>query len=155
MEHHGGHAAAAGFTIRNQRWAELNDRLQKIAIQKLSACDLRPSIKADVAIRLSNLKPEILADIERLQPTGNSNPQPLFCSYGLKVNRYRAVGKDYTHLKLTLSDDRITYDAIGFRLGSWVEDMPSQVDVMYFFEKNEFNGSQALQLNLRDLRPAC
>jgi len=154
MEHHGGHAAAAGFTVRNERWGELKDRLQHLAEQKLSTCDLRPSLKADIALPLADLKPDILADIERLQPTGNGNPQPIFCSRGLKVNRYKAVGKDYAHLKVTLSDNRITYDAIGFRLGSWVEKMPSSVDIMYFFEKNEFNGSTNLQLNLRDLKPA-
>ncbi len=154
MEHHGGHAAAAGFTVRNDRWVELKERLQHIAEQKLLTCDLRPSIKADIALPLVDLKPDILTDIERLQPTGNGNPQPIFCSRGLKVNRYKAVGKDYAHLKVTLSDNLITYDAIGFRLGSWVEKMPSSVDIMYFFEKNEFNGSVNLQLNLRDLKPA-
>lgn len=154
MEHHGGHAAAAGFTVRNERWVELKDRLQHIAEQKLSTSDLRPSIKADIALPLVDLKPDILADIELLQPTGNGNPQPIFCSHGLKVNRYKAVGKDYAHLKVTLSDNRITYDAIGFRLGSWVDKMPSSVDIMYFFEKNEFNGSTNLQLNLRDLKPS-
>jgi single-stranded-DNA-specific exonuclease len=154
MEHHGGHAAAAGFTIRNERWMELKDRLQNMAEQQLSVLDLRPSIKADIALPLVDLKPEILTDIERLQPTGNGNPQPIFCSRGLKVNRFRAVGKDNAHLKVTLSDNRITYDAIGFRLGSWAEKMPPSVDIMYYFERNEYNGNTSLQLNLRDLKPA-
>jgi single-stranded-DNA-specific exonuclease len=154
MEHHGGHAAAAGFTVRNEHWIELKDRLKSIAEQKLSARELYPSIKADIAIPLVDLRPEVLAYIERLQPTGNGNPQPIFCSYGLKVNRYKPVGKENMHLKVTLSDNHITYDAIGFRLGSWAEKMPSFVDIMYYFEKNEYNGNISLQLNLRDLRPA-
>ena len=154
MEHHGGHAAAAGFTVRNERWPELIERLKRIAKEKLSACDLQPSLTADIVLPLVDLKPEILADIEQLQPTGITNPQPVFCSRGLKVNRYKTVGKDNAHLRITLSDDQITYDAIGFRLGTWADKMPSFVDIMYYFEKNEFNGNVNLQLNLRDIKPA-
>jgi single-stranded-DNA-specific exonuclease len=153
MEHHGGHAAAAGFTVRNEHWPELIERLKMIAEAKLSTIDLQPSLKADIVLPFVDLKPEILADIEQLQPTGMTNPQPVFCSQGLKVNRYRTVGKDNAHLRITLSDDYITYDAIGFRLGNWADKMPSFVDIMYYFELNEFNGNVNLQLNLRDIRP--
>ena len=53
---------------------------------------------------------------------------------------------------MTLSDGRVTYDAIGFRLGHLQKDMPPKVDVMYTFETNEFNGRVSLQLNLKDVR---
>ena len=154
MEHHGGHAAAAGFTIRNERWRELTERLQQIALRQLGELDLRPVLRADLELPLHAVKPEILNYIEYLQPTGNANPQPLFLTRGLKVVRFKPVGRDNAHLRLTLTDGRITYDAIGFRQGSWAENMPHFVDVMYFFEKNEYNGNQTLQLNLRDLKPA-
>ena len=154
MEHHGGHAAAAGFTVRNERLPELVQRLQGIASRQLSALDLHPSLHADVELPLRDLKPDILNILEQLQPTGNSNPTAVFISRGLKVQRSRAVGKDGAHLKLSVTDGQITYDAIGFRLGHWYEKLPPVVDLIYTYEKNEFNGSQTLQLNLKDLKPA-
>jgi len=154
MEHHGGHAAAAGFTVRNDRWDELIQRLQQIASHQLSDLNLRPTLQADLDIPLSELKPKILDYIEWLQPIGNGNPQPLFQSRNLKVSFPKAVGKDNAHLRLVLTDGKITYDAIGFRLGHWIEQLPTYIDVMYLYEKNEFNGRESLQLNLRDLRPS-
>jgi single-stranded-DNA-specific exonuclease len=154
LEHHGGHAAAAGFTVRNDRLEELIDRLQAIALEQLADLDLRPTLQADMELPLSALKPEILPDLNRLQPTGYGNPQPAFVSHDLKVLRSRTVGKDNSHLKLTVTDGRITYDAIAFRQGHWQGQMPPKIDLMYFFEVNEFNGRSYLQLNVRDLKPA-
>jgi single-stranded-DNA-specific exonuclease len=72
----------------------------------------------------------------------------------LKVVRSRPVGKDKSHLKLSVTDGRITYDAIAFRQGHWHDQMPIYIDLMYYFEVNEYNGRTYLQLNVRDLKPA-
>lgn len=154
MEHHGGHAAAAGFTVRNENLDELVKRLRSIAAEELSGLDLRPVLQADLEIQLSNLVPEILEQLEILQPTGYGNPQAVFVSRELKVNDHRLVGRDGSHLKMTVSDGWITYDAIAFRQGHWHADMPLFVDLMYTFEKNEFNGKENLQLKVRDIKPS-
>jgi single-stranded-DNA-specific exonuclease len=154
MEHHGGHAAAAGFTVQNENLSELISRLRAIAIEQLSDIELRPVLHADLEIQLSDLVPEILEQLEILQPTGYGNPQAMFVSRELKVNDHRLVGKDGTHLKLTVSDGWITYDAIAFGQGHWHSDMPIFVDLMYTFEKNEFNGKENLQLKVKDIKPS-
>jgi single-stranded-DNA-specific exonuclease len=154
LEHHGGHAAAAGFTVRNNKLGELIERMQAIAMEQLVDLDLRPTLHADLELPLSTLKPDILPDLDRLQPTGNGNAQAKFVSRGLKVVRSRPVGKDKSHLKLSVTDGRITYDAIAFRQGHWHDQMPLYIDLMYYFEVNEYNGRTYLQLNVRDLKPA-
>lgn len=154
LEHHGGHAAAAGFTVNNTNLPELVERLQKIAAEQLGALDLRPTLRADAEIPLRELKPEYLPYLDLLQPTGYGNHQAVFVSRGLQVKSYRAVGKEGAHLKLAVSDGWITFDAIAFRQGHWQEHMPSQIDLMYTFERNEYNGYTSLQLNVIDLKPA-
>lgn len=151
---HGGHAAAAGFTVQNVNIPELVERLKAIAQRELSTQDLRPTLHADVEIPLSELRPELLDDLARLQPTGHGNSQALFFSRGVKVSRSKTVGKDDTHLKLVVTDGRITYDAIAFRQGHWHTQMPPSVDLLYVFELNEYNRRTQLQLNVRDMRPA-
>jgi len=154
LEHHGGHAAAAGFTVRNENLPELIARMMEIAQGELQDKDLQPSLSADMEIPLHELKPEVLNFLEWLQPTGQENPQAVFVSRNLKVHRARTVGKDNSHLKLTVSDGQITYDAIAFRQGMWIEAMPSEIDLLYTFETNEFNGRETLQLNVRDIQPS-
>jgi single-stranded-DNA-specific exonuclease len=154
LEHHGGHAAAAGFTVKNQNLPEFIERIQRIAGEQLANRELQPTLVADLVISLSDLKPEILDYLSWLQPTGYGNPQAVFVSQGLKVSRSRTVGKDNAHLKLSVTDGRITYDAIAFRQGDWQDKLPGKVDLIYTFERNDFNGQAGLQLNVRDIRPA-
>ena len=154
LEHHGGHAAAAGFTVKNRNLPELVERLQIIAERELSLLDLRHVLVADAEIPLSEHKPELLRYLERLQPTGYGNRQAYFVSRNLKVVGYRRVGKDGAHLRLTVTDGWITYDGIAFQQGHWFEKMPARIDTLHSFEDNEYNGNKSLQLNLRDLRPA-
>lgn len=154
LDHHGGHAAAAGFTVKTRNLPELVERLQIIAERELSLLDLRPVLVADAEIPLSEHKPELLRYLERLQPTGYGNRQAYFVSRNLKVVGYRRVGKDGAHLRLTVTDGWITYDGIAFQQGHWFEKMPARIDTLHSFEENEYNGNKSLQLNLRDLRPA-
>jgi single-stranded-DNA-specific exonuclease len=149
---HGGHAAAAGFTVKNENLPELVTRLKEIASSKLSGIELRPTLVADIEVPLHEMKAEVLKFMDYLQPTGYGNPEPVFVSRNLQVKASRTVGADAKHLKLTLSDGRVTYDAIGFRLGHLQTNMPPRVDVMYTFETNEYNGRTSLQLNLKDVR---
>jgi len=152
LVHHGGHAMAAGFTVRNADLPELERRMKEIAARELGKRDLMPVLRADLEIPLRDLRPEILREQEALEPFGLSNPEVCFVTRGLKVARYRTVGNENQHLRLTVADDRLTYDAIAFRQGAWAEHMPPFVDLLYSFEKNSFMGRETLQLNVKDIK---
>jgi single-stranded-DNA-specific exonuclease len=152
---HGGHAAAAGFTVRNDKLPELVSRLKSIAEAQLGGRDLRPAIAADMEVPLSQLNFELLKHLAYFEPTGYGNPDAIFVSRDVRVKSSRAVGAEGRHLKLTLEDERgMAYDAIGFRLGQLQASLPPRVDVAYTFEPNEYNGRSSLQLNLKDVKPA-
>lgn len=153
---HGGHAAAAGFTVRNEHLSELISRLKVIASEKLEGRSLRRTLTADLEVPLGDLNFEVLKYLDYLQPTGYGNPDAVFVSRNVQVKSSRTVGQEGKHLKLTLADpvSRLTFDAIGFRLGELQPTLPPRVDVLYAFEANEFNGRTSLQLNLKDIKPA-
>ena len=155
LEHHGGHAAAAGFTIQNTKLDEFECRMRSLVEEELSALDLQPTIRVDIDnIPLSDLTPELLDYLGWLQPTGYGNPTPVFASRGLQVKNARVVGKESSHLKLVLSDGWLTIDGIAFRQGYWKDLLPSRIDIAYHFEMNEFMGRQYLQANIQDIKPA-
>jgi single-stranded-DNA-specific exonuclease len=149
---HGGHAMAAGFTVKNENRPALIDRLHNIARDELSGKELKPALKADMEIPLVDLRPDLLPYLDLLQPTGQDNPEAVFVSRNLMVRNSRKVGSEGQHLRLAVSDGRITYDGIAFRQGHWAGSLPERVDVMYVFERNEFNGRESLQLNIRDIK---
>ena len=158
LERHGGHSVAAGFTVLTKNLAELQRRLTAIAAEQFSGKELIPTIQADAEVNLSQMRSEdvseLLRHLEGLQPTGQENPEAAFVSRGLRVVRERTVGSDSSHLKMTLSAGRATWDAIAFRQGKWHDQLPEAIDVFYTFERNLFNGNVTMQLNVRDIKPA-
>ena len=158
---HGGHAAAAGFTVDNKNLPELKDRLIHLAqkqldedIQAGKGNEWRPTLVADMEISLPELRPELLKTLNYLQPTGYGNPEAVFVTRDVRVTNARAVGSEGRHLKLVVTDGYFTYDAIGFRLGHLHPSLPINVDLIYTFESNDFNGRTTLQLNLKDVKTA-
>jgi single-stranded-DNA-specific exonuclease len=151
---HGGHAAAAGFTVKNENLAELVLRLKAVAEEKLSGTELKPTVTADAEVSLSEIRPELYEKaLKYLEPTGYGNREASFVARNVKVKNSRTVGADAKHLKLTLEDEKgLTHDAIGFRLGDWHKHMPARVDILFTYELNEYNGRVNYQLNLKDLK---
>lgn len=152
---HGGHAAAAGFTIKNEYLPAFVTRMKMIAKEQLAGRDLRQTLTADMEIALEELNFEVLKQLTYLEPTGYGNPEAVFVSRDVKVRSSRAVGAEGKHLKLSLEDSRgATYDAIGFRMGELQPSLPPRLNVMFTLEANEWNGRTSLQLNLKDLKAA-
>jgi single-stranded-DNA-specific exonuclease len=153
---HGGHAAAAGFTVRNENLSELVTRLKTIARETLSKEDLKPTVTADAVVSLKDIRPELLEkSLKYLEPTGYGNPNAAFVARNVKVKSARTVGADGKHLKLSLEDEKgFIHDAIGFRLGEWQKNMTPRVDILFTYEVNEYNGRIGYQLNLKDIKAA-
>jgi single-stranded-DNA-specific exonuclease len=153
----GGHSAAAGFTIANENIARLDAHMQAVAAEQLSEEMLTPRLSVDAALDLNELSWELLADLRRLEPFGQANPQPTLMSAGVQVVDARTRGADGQHLRLLLrKGGGTTYEAIAFRLGHLAEPLRrhQQIDLLYTLEVNEWNGERKLQLNVKDLRRA-
>ncbi|MGB9669231.1 MAG: DHHA1 domain-containing protein, partial [Anaerolineales bacterium] len=150
MEHHGGHAAAAGFTIKRHLFPELLSRLRNITENKLKDKTLQPTIIADSELDL-NKSIDFFQDLEYLQPTGIGNPPPLFVTRNLIPQNPKQVGKDLTHLRFQVNG---AYPCIAFNKGEMLENFPNKIDILYSIEQNDFNGSSYLQLVVRDIKPS-
>lgn len=153
---HGGHAQAAGFSIRNENLPLLRDRLTALAVEGLAGRDLRPTLDIDAEVPFEYLTMDLAHELLRLEPTGAQNAAPVLLTRRLRVMDYRRVGQDGRHLRLRLSNANGTglIDGIAFKLGDWADRMPLHLDVAYRLEVNEWNNTSRLQLNVQDLRPS-
>lgn len=151
---HGGHAQAAGFTIKTANIPAFKEKLMELVQKRLQKQLVEPTITADSRVQLSYATLELAQALQKLEPTGFANPAPLFISERLRVVDYRGVGKENKHLKLRVSDGPVSADAIGFGLGHWTRTMPTYVDLIYYLQVNEWNGRVTAQLNIQDLKPA-
>ena len=155
---YGGHSAAAGFTVDNDRLPELEARLLAYAEQHLPDDLLSPALDIDAQLPLGALSWELMEQLNTLEPFGQANPQPVLTSSRVRVAGAWPRGAEGQHLKLRLDDGMggPTYEAIAFRLGHLAEHFarPRYIDIAYVLEANEWNGSRTLQLNVKDFRRA-
>lgn len=165
---HGGHAQAAGFTIRNEHLPEFVERMTAIACRQLSNEDLRPGLTIDADIPLSAVDWALHGTLEQLEPTGFQNPQPLLLSRQVEVVSHRPVGTDGSHLQFYAVDARRNgadryggstapaqaYQAIAFRQGEWAASLPRYIDIVYRVAVNHWQGNSNLQLVVEDICPA-
>ncbi|MBL8145117.1 MAG: single-stranded-DNA-specific exonuclease RecJ, partial [Anaerolineae bacterium] len=156
---HGGHAQAAGFTVRNELVPELRARLTAIAAEELAGRDLRPSLRIDKVLEPHEMTLTLADELKLLEPTGQDNPTPQFAALNLRVVDAQTVGKDGQHLRFMLRDDGSgqVFNAIGFRMGGNGAFRPSlgeRVDAAFQLDANTWRGETRLQLRLEDLRPA-
>ncbi len=152
---HGGHAMAAGFTVQEDKLTELIAGLNAIAERKLAQLELRPVVHADLELALRDLRPDLLTDLDQLEPTGLGNHGAYFISRNLQIKRVILMGREKQHLKLVVTDGRITYDAVAFRMGYLADQLPARIDLLYAFERNYYNGRVTLQLMVRDIKPSA
>jgi len=149
----GGHPLAAGFTVKQQNLARLEERLMSLAKTQLSHLDLCPQLVIDAEVPLSALAGDAFNLIQQLEPFGQGNSNPTFLTRQVEVIECRNFGNQDKHLELKLKQGNITWRAVDFDSQKTQEEIPSYLDIVYTIEKSFWNGEQVLRLNLRDFAP--
>ena len=156
LEGFGGHALAAGFTIREENIpafaAAMNDYVCACTggEEMVSALDIDGELD-DVGL----LTLEGVEGLELLEPYGAGNPKPVFSLSGCLVSAVNEVGGG-RHLKLKLTASGRSFDAIFFSATAEEAGVGpgDRVDVAFTPQINEYRGWRSVQLQLCDLRPA-
>ena len=155
---YGGHRPAAGLSIRAESIPVFADQFEAVARQRLTSDDLVPVVEYDTELDVGGVGPEVLAELRRLEPYGQGNPEPVFRASQAEVVSCRIVGDQSQgkagHLKLVLRspDGGSAVDAIGFGMGDRDITARQRVDVLYTPGINVWNGNASLQLRLRDIK---
>src|SRR5713101_1266398 len=123
----GGHSHAVGFSMPAARVPELRAHLDAYARARLTLADFESTLAFDAELALDHVTPELFQAVQRLQPFGVGNPQPLFVARAVRLMAPPRVLKE-KHVKLKLADtdnreqttgnwrNAITFDALGWNL---------------------------------------
>jgi single-stranded-DNA-specific exonuclease len=161
LERFGGHEMAAGLTVRRDKIDELRARLNEYAGNVLTEADLLPCVRVDAFIDNADMTMDCARELAKMAPFGCGNAGPVFgyTAIGIGDIKTLSAGK---HLKLRLSDhktglSRLRFDieAIGFNMGELAEayETGDMIDVIFSMEVNSWNGTERLQLNMKDIKP--
>jgi single-stranded-DNA-specific exonuclease len=137
----GGHAAAAGLTLRETDFERFRAAFEATVRSLLSLADLERVIETDGALTPAELSLETV-DLLAAPAWGSGFPAPRFCDQ-FDVAGQRVVGEQ--HLKLALAMGSRRFEAIRFR---WTEPAPDRIRAVYQPALNEFDGMRSLQLTI-------
>ena len=107
-------------------------------------------------INLGAIDRKSVEDIAGLEPFGEGNPEPVFCSRNLRLAQPLRVLKG-EHIKFQVTDGNKTFEAIGFGMAkdSDIElalKKNSEFDMAYSVSLNTWQGISAIQLKIEDIK---
>ncbi len=154
LDRYGGHSLAAGCELHTDRVDELRERLNDIGRELIGAEDLRPEVEIDAEVDLAQVDESLARELERLEPCGEGNPEPLLAARRARVLQSRTVGAGGRHLKLLVDCGGRPVDCIGFGLGDRLDEVRSgsRVDLCFVPKIEEYSGVPRLQLQIEDIK---
>lgn len=152
IEQFGGHSMAIGITIQKNNFQKFKDDIEEYAKSK-NISEIVPEIQVDEKIQLQDISIKDVEELSLLEPFGEGNRVPLFQISGVKISSIRALSEG-KHLKLFLKDDNKFIDAIGFNMGNIADKytIEDKIDIIGGLELNSYNGTEKMQINLKDIR---
>jgi len=150
LESFGGHAAAAGMSIKSRNIDLFRERLNQVVSRMVKAEDLVPHVIADAEVNLSQLDARFFRIINEMAPFGPGNMRPvLFCKNLKQKCSPRVVGQN--HLKMLVVGDGISMDAIGFNFGDRYDEIcrASEINLAFSLDENEWNGRINMQMKVK------
>ena len=153
LERWGGHAAAAGLSIRPEEIEPFAQALAAVADGELADDDLKPVTTVDALVHGGDLTLDLSTELAQLAPFGLGNPGVTLLLAGCEIADLGAVGEG-KHLKFRVRENgRDSGSAIAFRFGPQLDRLRrvGHYDVAFRLEENRWNGTVAPQLNVRQV----
>ncbi|HZP92316.1 MAG TPA: single-stranded-DNA-specific exonuclease RecJ [Burkholderiales bacterium] len=145
----GGHAAAAGVTIRRDQVHAFADAFETVVRDLVGPPDLEQVVEIDGALGPDGPSIELAETIDA-QVWGQGFPPPVFCEE-FSVTEQRVVGG--RHLKLRLRPAGGSRSVEAMRFGE-EDPLPELVRAVYRVQLNEYNGARTPQLVIERWTPA-
>ncbi|MGN6355424.1 MAG: single-stranded-DNA-specific exonuclease RecJ [Parafilimonas sp.] len=150
---YGGHFAAAGLSMLEDKLPGFIDSFEKVVSQTIAEELLIPEIIIDAELSFSEINFTFLNIIEQMEPFGPGNMRPVFISRNVKNTGYSKMVKE-THVRFVLQQHDKILTGIGFNMAEKFALLESNLplDVVYTLDINEWNGERMIQMKMIDFK---
>jgi single-stranded-DNA-specific exonuclease len=152
---HGGHAMAAGLSLRKENFDAFRKKMDRYISLQLSAENLTPKLLVDDEVQIGAVTRSVVRELERLAPHGPGNPVPLLVASHVKIaGEPRLMGKKNDHLSFFLQQEGKSIRVVGFGMGELLEPLKKarSVSVAFTPQINSWQGNESVELHLKDLK---
>jgi len=159
LETGGGHAMAAGFSVKRHKLAAFADFLQQRIEPQRDCVIAARDLILDAVISASGATMKLLDDLDRAGPFGSGNPEPVFVFPDMLVAYADVVGTNHLRLRL-VARDGAAIGAIAFRAANseagrrLLKARGQRIHAAGKLKRDDYNGESRVQLHLEDAAPA-
>lgn len=168
LERFGGHAMAAGLSLKEENLEPLRKRLNDACT--LTQEELTPLVQIDVPMPLSYITEELIEEFKLLEPFGKGNTKPIFAQQHFQIAKGSIIGKNKNVMKFqVIGQDNTAMEALYFgdlddliqlikteygeeQFERMMEGRRNDVDLAftYYPSVNEFRGRRSLQIVIQN-----
>jgi single-stranded-DNA-specific exonuclease len=157
LEKYGGHSQAAGIVIQHKNCEAFFQRMNDLIEEALRGKEISSEILIDVEVFPKDVDFDLAEGLEKFEPFGEGNKEPVFLMKNLLIREIKLVGNGEKHLKLFLGAEDGSpkiFEAIGFGLAAdnLHLEIGQKVDIVFNLGLDEWNGNKKMQLKLIDIK---
>lgn len=151
----GGHAMAAGLSVRPDRLPELREFLCERLAEETAAAVEADALEVDALVTAAGAERALLADFQRLAPFGPGNPEPLFAAADVRIERPMALRGG--HVRVTLRDGSggrlkaVAWRVEDTEVGRRLLNEGGAVHVVGKLKADDWNGREGVELEIEDV----
>jgi single-stranded-DNA-specific exonuclease len=158
LECHGGHAAAAGLKVTNEKLPAFRRAFCELAKRDLGGGGRSAELLVDAETALNCLTRQTVQQIESLAPFGNGNSRPVLCASNVRLAEPpKRMGSTGRHLSMTFDQQGVRMRAVAFGGGDWEQELAAidgELSIAFRPVINRYRGKVSVEIQLADWRPA-
>jgi single-stranded-DNA-specific exonuclease len=152
----GGHAMAAGVTLRRERLADFRAFIETALAADVANSRHENELLIDGAVSARAVTPELVATLNRAGPFGSANPEPVIALPAHQLVYADEVGEAHLRLRFKSGDgaivNGIAFRAVGQKLGNALTENRGQpLHVAGSLTVDRWQGSERVQLRVLDV----
>ncbi|MDD2961326.1 MAG: single-stranded-DNA-specific exonuclease RecJ [Muribaculaceae bacterium] len=157
LENFGGHTYAVGLSLKEENIPEFTRRFEEYVASTIQPNQLTPVVSIDAYLDFSDITPNFISYLKKLNPFGPGNLKPLFCTKNvIDYGTSKLVGKKLEHIKLEIVDNKsnIVLNGIAFNMAdnfNYIKE-GKPFDICYTIEENKHKGNTSIQLMIKEIR---
>lgn len=153
LTHFGGHAMAAGMSLKLENFEKFKDNFNQSIINKIGESSITKELSIDGFINFDVINLEFVKQIERFAPFGAGNPAPIFASQNVVIEKLQRIGKKAEHVKIQALDSSENFQELIWWRANLEEIPDEKVDIAYTLQSSNYLGKESVQIQIMEIKP--
>ena len=151
----GGHAQAAGLTVRQEELEAFRQSFAEACAASLSDADYIPKVAVEFELAPEDITVSFVEELALFEPYGMGNPKPLFGWRNIRGTGAAAIGAQKQHLRFQVGRPSTPIHALFWNKSEYAGIVNAEaVDMVYSPAINEWQGKKSIQCMVDTLSPA-